>query len=840
MPVLSNIHPEFEGMGISAIDDTSNILTGRPYGGVAILIRKLLRPVCEFEFYDDTRMIGLEVKHLKERLYFINVYLPYQCPDNYDVYAEYLGKISAIVEDCHSTKIAIIGDFNAAVGTTFEDELLELCTHHKLIIADYEKYGRTSNQFTYVSDAHSTTSWLDHIICSFDFYSIISDLFILDKLPSSDHLPLCCTCRFELDLELSDSSGVGVIVPSTNYQWCKASDAEIDNYRLRSQILLSEINIPDVVRCYNTACVCNEHKVQLDDYYSSICEALRKASIKSIPTSIFKCSSDYIVPGFNEYVRELHDIARSSYLVWRQSGKPRGDVTEGDMRTSRLRFKYALRQCQNNDEIMRADALARSLYCKDSVSFWKGVRGVNCNNIPLTTKVGDAVGSKNITQLWQDHFSTLLNSVPNIDSKEFVCENIEHGVSDVSMPVVSASDVLDSLKAVKLGKAAGIDGLSAEHFVCAHTSVSVHLSLLFTSMLSHGHMPAGLMKTAIVPILKNRQGDTSDKNNYRPIAIVIALSKIFELCIMRMIETHLVTSDNQFGFKREHGTDLCIYTVKSVIKYYNLHNSPVHTCFLDASKAYDRVNHWTLFKKLLDRSVHILVVRMLMFWYTRQELCIKWGAEMSSFFTISNGVRQGGILSPSLFAVYMDDLSSLLNASRIGCHISDVCINHVFYADDLCLMAPCAIALQELLNICYRYSVEVNLNFNATMSFCVAFTPKHYKLSLPPLFMNISPIMYTDSIKYLGFTFTSNHCDDADILKQMRMLYCRSNRLVRLFNKCSKPVLLELCRSFCTIFYWGHSVSNHPKKMKFETVPPQILMKIYTFGLYGQKRRFAK
>ena len=200
----------------------------------------------------------------------------------------------------------------------------------------------------------------------------------------------------------------------------------------------------------------------------------------------------------------LHDIARSSYLVWRQSvNHVVMSQRVGDMRTSRLRFKYALRQCQNNDEIMRADALARSLYCKDSVSFWKGVRGVNCNNIPsLTTKVGDAVGSKNITQLWQDHFSTLLNSVPNIDSKEFVCENIEHGVSDVSMPVVSASDVLDSLKAVQLGKAAGIDGLSAEHFVCAHTSVSVHLSLLFSSMLSHGHMSAGLMKTAIVPILK--------------------------------------------------------------------------------------------------------------------------------------------------------------------------------------------------------------------------------------------------------------------------------------------------------------------------------------------------
>ena len=77
--------------------------------------------------------------------------------------------------------------------------------------------------------------------------------------------------------------------------------------------------------------------------------------------------------------------------------------------------------------------------------------------------------------------------------------------------------------------------------------------------------------------------------------------------------------------------------------------------------------------------------------------------------------------------------------------------------------------------------------------------------------MNSLPIMYTDSIKYLGFTFTSNNCDDADILKQMRMLYCRSNRLVRLFNKCSKPVLRELCRSFCTVLYCPYFWTNYKK-----------------------------
>ena len=101
------------------------------------------------------------------------------------------------------------------------------------------------------------------------------------------------------------------------------------------------------------------------------------------------------------------------------------------------------------------------------------------------------------------------------------------------------------------------------------------------------------------------------------------MSKTLELCIMKLIETHLFTSDNQFEFKRQDGTDLCIFTVKSVIKYYNLCNSLVFTCFLDASKAYDRVNHFTLFKKLLKRSVSIIVVRMLMFWYSKQEVCIR-------------------------------------------------------------------------------------------------------------------------------------------------------------------------------------------------------------------------
>ena len=110
----------------------------------------------------------------------------------------------------------------------------------------------------------------------------------------------------------------------------------------------------------------------------------------------------------------------------------------------------------------------------------------------------------------------------------------------------------------------------------------------------------------------------------------------------------------------------------------------------------------------------------------------------------------------------MDDLSNMLIRSGVGCYIDNVCVNHVFYADDLC-----AIALQELLNICHSYSIIVDLNFNPKKSVCFAFTPRLFKLSLPYLQINNIPISYVDSVKYLGFTFAGANKDDNDILRQM-------------------------------------------------------------------------
>ena len=416
---------------------------------------------------------------------------------------------------------------------------------------------------------------------------------ILDKSPSSDHLPVCA--KFKLDCIMCDSASCDGAknnsnIPVTNFQWTKATDDHIDKYNRSTRFNLKTIDIPDAIFCNDVDCKLDHHISDIDAYYSSICDALIVASKAHIPSCNFRCLHEYVVPGFNEHVKDLHDTARQYYLVWRDAGKSRNDETHSDMRRSRLQFKYALRLCRANEDMHRADALALSLKDRNSTSFWKDVQKMATSKIPLATKVGGAIGNEQISDMWHHHFSELLNSVHNTDSKSFVSEHIDDMLPKTAFSI-SAGDVRDILKDAKMGKSAGLDSLAAEYFVYSHSSITVHLSLLFACMLSHGYIPSSFMKTSIIPILKNRNGDTSDKNNYRPIAIVAAMSKLFELCLSKILDEYLCTSENQFGFKKKHATDLCIYTVKSVIKYYNYFSSPVFTCFLDASNAFDRVNH---------------------------------------------------------------------------------------------------------------------------------------------------------------------------------------------------------------------------------------------------------
>ena len=148
---------------------------------------------------------------------------------------------------------------------------------------------------------------------------------------------------------------------------------------------------------------------------------------------------------------------------------------------------------------------------------------------------------------------------------------------------VSAKSITEIVSKLECGKSAGPDGISAECFKFSNAKIHVLLSLLFSMCLSHGYLPSALIKTSIVPIVKNKSGNLSESNNFRPIAIATITSKLLESVSLLTCSDYLTTCDNQFGFKASHRTDMCIYTLKEFIEYYKCRGTTVNVTFLDAS-----------------------------------------------------------------------------------------------------------------------------------------------------------------------------------------------------------------------------------------------------------------
>ena len=135
------------------------------------------------------------------------------------------------------------------------------------------------------------------------------------------------------------------------------------------------------------------------------------------------------------------------------------------------------------------------------------------------------------------------------------------------------------------------------------------------------------------------------------------MSKLLDYVIIKQQNISLKTSDYQFGFKPESSTILCTTMVKETIQYYSENGGkPVHLLLLDARKAFDKVAYDMLFKVLIEKNVCPKIVRLLLYMYTNQQCYVQWGDARSDTFKIFNGVKQGGVISPILFTIYIDQL----------------------------------------------------------------------------------------------------------------------------------------------------------------------------------------
>jgi len=155
---------------------------------------------------------------------------------------------------------------------------------------------------------------------------------------------------------------------------------------------------------------------------------------------------------------------------------------------------------------------------------------------------------------------------------------------------------------------------------------------LFNIFVSTSHIPDSFGASYSVPIPKcDGRTRALSVDDFRGISISPVISKLFEMAILDKFSMYFTTSDHQFGFKGNLSCRHAIFCVRNVIENFVSNGSTVNVCALDLSKAFDRMNHYALFIKLMDRMFPNELLAILENWFSISVTCVKWGKHVSHF-----------------------------------------------------------------------------------------------------------------------------------------------------------------------------------------------------------------
>ncbi len=227
--------------------------------------------------------------------------------------------------------------------------------------------------------------------------------------------------------------------------------------------------------------------------------------------------------------------------------------------------------------------MVEKLFSNNVQGFWKEVKYLNGCTGSLPCTLEGVSGTDNIANLWKQHYCELFNCVK---SDPYIVGTIDN--SDAVG--ITTNEVYQAITQLDNDKACGPDQITAEHLKFASPRVAALLAICFTGLMTHGLLPDSLLSVTLVPVIKDKAGKIGSMDNYRPIALASVVSKILEKILLDHLCEFVPTTHNQFGFKPKHGTDLCIYALKEAVDRYRRQNSSVLISFIDASKAFDRVN----------------------------------------------------------------------------------------------------------------------------------------------------------------------------------------------------------------------------------------------------------
>lgn len=372
----------------------------------------------------------------------------------------------------------------------------------------------------------------------------------------------------------------------------------------------------------------------------------------------------------------------------------------------------------------------------------------------LKAKDGTIIVEKDqILDRWAEYIKELFEDETRDDN--FKVKNNFEG------PPIMQDEVVDAMRKMRRGKATGPDGISVELLEALDSFGLAIMTDLLNDIYNSGKLPEDLYKSVFIALPK--KSGAIECELHRTISLMSHVTKILLRIIMMRArrKTKPEIAEEQCGFVEGKGTTNAIYILRTLIERSLEVQKEVYLCFIDYTKAFDRVKHGDLMKQLENIEIDGKDIRIIQNLYWEQKAAMRVDDEMSSFQKIKRGVRQGCVLSPDLFSLYSEEIMRNLDG-KPGIKVGGYIFNNLRYADDTVLIAENKEDLQELLNIVEKESRKKGLELNSKKTEVMVVSRKK-EVPVCDIYTNGTKLKQTQSFVYLGTRITSDGRSDSEI-----------------------------------------------------------------------------
>ena len=758
------------------IGRVSGVSAGRAREGVALLVSERVKErVVEWKEV-SSRMMWVKVKWGCEVWVFLSVYGPgaeKSDDERNDFWNAISGCIASFGVNC---QVVVLGDLNARVGDEMVGRvlgrygvpgmnengvrLIEMCLEHELVIGNSMFKKKDIKKYTWVRVIEGRVverALMDYVLVKRNMFGRVIDVVVYrgEANGVSDHFLVEAKLRVQGEWQGSARSlKVRKEVRVTELRKSDRQDEFQEKMRVSYEVI-KECPTRGVEEEWESL------KIALKENALDVC------GMRRVGGGVRKGSE-----WWNEEVKAAVLEKKRAFEVWLQNGCQEAYEC---YRVKRSLVKRVVRNAKQaaNDKWRRK--LTENF--EKNKMFWKEVKRVRKNEAGREERVKDRNGKllvecQDVRKRWAEYFCELLNVEDGREAKIVQVDGRRQ------MPVfgeendrlISKEEVKVALQEMKEGKAAGLDGCVTEYMKRGGESVLDWLVRLLNACFVGGVVPEDWRGACVVALYKGK-GDRFECSNYRGISLLSVVGKLYGRILIGRIreQTERVIGEEQCGFRTARGCTDQIFTVRQLCDKLLAKGKDVYWAFMDLEKAYDRIDRKALWQVCRIYGVGGRLLRGVQSFYEDSRACVRVGSEVSEWFPVRVGLRQGCVMSPWLFNLYMDGVVREVYArARIAGVVFEggLRVSQLLFADDTALVAESEEGLKVLVTefgrVCERRKLKVNVGKSKVLK-----CSREGVVGGLSVYLNGEMLEEVGSFKYLGSCVAANGGVEEDVRQRL-------------------------------------------------------------------------